>query len=694
MEKTVTIYSDQSKVRYIANGVTTSFAVPFKFFANADGSSQLSVFTGNSDNPLTENSDYTIVGAGRDEGGEIVFTSAPEKDTEIAVIRNVPTTQEIPFKNEDKFPAVIYERSLDKLTMEVQEVKESLTRAIVLPPTSGQNPLDARNELLDARDEAVNSAREAQNSSKSAEESKKAAADSETAVLMAKADIFDNAGFQAVAADLTGDNKIGYVADNLDTVAANVAKASQAAEAAGEAAALAAEAADNAQQTINTATNDGLAKIQTTVTSSISAFDQNAAEKQQAVDVAADNAALSAQAAAESKAAAGQSATEAANSAAAAEESMRKVNTGWNLFDVKRSDRLQNDIRWLRGDTFSWQSGDVYTAAYEELLSEYTAAMEQGLGESDTIGGITIAFYRSPKGYKIANYTAQREADILNLYNTVGVAWYYIIDTTNRRFKLPRTKFGFTGIRSGGGNFVPETLPNITGAVYNNNQTIALFNQAATKAQGAFSLTFSSDSINAGNYSETKSVSQYRLDMSAARSSSVYQDGAPVQERATETYLYFWVGEFEHTAIEQTAGLNTELFNDKADLSYVNSLVNGLMSGNGLYVKRSTYTDHTTYYTTVTEWFSDAAKTQRVWMHQCGHIYPNYASSANPAVVTFPKPFKESLVCANRTPVHSYTSSISSSHLWIGFNKINATGFTFYRDNNFQSANYWEAYGN
>lgn len=687
MEKIVTIYSDQSKVRYIANGVTISFMVPFKFFANADGSSQLSVFTGDSDNPLTENSDYTVIGAGRDEGGEIVFTSAPEKDLEIAVIRNVPTTQEIPFKNEDKFPAVIYERSLDKLTMEVQEVKESLTRAIVLPPTSGQNPLDARNELLDARDEAVNSAREAQNSSKNAEESKKAAADSETAVLMAKADIFDNAGFQAVAADLTGDNKIGYVADNLDTVAANVAKASQAAEAAGEAAALAAEAADNAQQTIDTATNNSLLALDLNAAEKTEAFNANAAEKQQVVDAAADSAgqsaedaALSAQAAAESKAAAGQS-------AAAAEESMRKVNTGWNLFDVKRSDRLQNDIRWLRGDTFSWQSGDVYTAAYEELLSEYTAAMEQGLGESDTIGGITIAFYRSPKGYKIANYTAQREADILNLYNTVGVAWYYIIDTTNRRFKLPRTKFGFTGIRSGGGNFVPETLPNI--------RAMAIVRQNVPAGEGSGAMYWNElttpQAVVAAVQSTTGDTRALTLDVS--RSSSVYQDGAPVQERATETYLYFWVGEFEHTAVENTAGLNAELFNDKVDLSYVNSLVNGLMSGNGLYVKRSTYTDNTTYYTTVTEWFSDAAKTQRVWMHQCGHIYPNYASSANPAVITFPKPFKESLVCANRTPVHSYTASISSAHMWIGFNKINATGFTFYRDTNVQSANYWEVYG-
>jgi hypothetical protein len=37
-------------------------------------------------------------------------------------------------------------------------------------------------------------------------------------------------------------------------------------------------------------------------------------------------------------------------------------------------------------------------------------------------------------------------------------------------------------------------------------------------------------------------------------------------------YLYFYVGNFEQSAIEQTAGLNAELFNGKADVSRVEVL--------------------------------------------------------------------------------------------------------------------------
>ena len=130
-----------------------------------------------------------------------------------------------------------------------------------------------------------------------------------------------------------------------------------------------------------------------------------------------------------------------------------------NLLDTKWSDHILNDIRWLRGDTFSWQSGDLYEGVYNLLLGEYnnTASTEQ------TENGIT--FKITPRGFRIADST--QEQAILNLYNTTGVAWYYILDTTNQRFKLPRTKYGFAGLRDSVGGYVAESLPNIKGSAYN-----------------------------------------------------------------------------------------------------------------------------------------------------------------------------------------------------------------------------------
>ncbi|MBS7401776.1 MAG: hypothetical protein KIG16_04650, partial [Eubacteriales bacterium] len=48
----------------------------------------------------------------------------------------------------------------------------------------------------------------------------------------------------------------------------------------------------------------------------------------------------------------------------------------------------------------------------------------------------------------------------------------------------------------------------------------------------------------------------------ASQSNSIYGASDTVQPPATQMYLYFYVGNFEQSAIEQTAGLNAEMFND------------------------------------------------------------------------------------------------------------------------------------
>lgn len=305
------------------------------------------------------------------------------------------------------------------------------------------------------------------------------------------------------------------------------------------------------------------------------------------------------------------------------------------LLDCKFTDHILDDISWLRADTFSWQSGSVYVAAYQHLTndisdkrifyawsspddlitvytksripkagdlvyewgdvfynqepvkarkvvlynedndaieygddtipgnsvsfiynSEKTAVALKLDAESETIGGTTIYFYRATDGHKIV---LPDQADAVQaIYDATGVAWYYILDTENIRFKLPRTKWGLVGLRDGAGNYVSESLPNISfstntnqfkgGRNSTNNGAIKFINGAAEGVYGSGS----------GGY--------FGLDFKASYQNPVYQDNAPVQSRATEMYLYFYVGNFSQSAIEQTAGLNTEAFNGKIDL--------------------------------------------------------------------------------------------------------------------------------
>lgn len=291
------------------------------------------------------------------------------------------------------------------------------------------------------------------------------------------------------------------------------------------------------------------------------------------------------------------------------------------LLSCMWADHVVNDTQWLRADTFSWQSGTVYTTVYNLLKTEvenltkttlYSAtgtdssvvyvSKSTGLAVGDVVysgtanstihkvgtisaisdSGFTynnivytvetatvstnifdveggIYYLTTANGFKIADAT--QEQAILNLYNTTGVAWFYILDTTNQRFKLPRTKYGFVGLRDSVGGYVPESLPNIKGS-----WTGAECNTVPRQGTGAITWVDAG-----GGYGGNKGGARGSgFDFNASAYDSTYQDNAPVQERATQMYLYFYVGEFARNSVQQTAGINSELFNGKVDLNFNN----------------------------------------------------------------------------------------------------------------------------
>ena len=221
--------------------------------------------------------------------------------------------------------------------------------------------------------------------------------------------------------------------------------------------------------------------------------------------------------------------------------------SGFNLFDFKWSDHIINNISWTRADNFSWHSAAVYVSAYNKLLKEKERAST--VLETETIDDITISFYRSENNYKIC--LPDQLANLTSLYEKTGVAWYYVIDTENKQFKLPRTKWGFTGLRNKAGDYVSESVPNITGGfkVWGANGNIdgtsgAFYNNDEGKTSSNKMSTVSGPMDTAGHGL-----------FSASRSSSAYKDGAPVQERATEMYLYFYVG--NTVTVESEVNLDT-----------------------------------------------------------------------------------------------------------------------------------------
>lgn len=231
------------------------------------------------------------------------------------------------------------------------------------------------------------------------------------------------------------------------------------------------------------------------------------------------------------------------------------IQNTFDLFDVKWSDHIINNESWMCADDFNWIDGSVFSAAWNELKSEWDlATVDSTPPETDEIDGISIPYWRTPKGYKIVNYGGdtpeKREALLQQLYEKTGVAWYYLMDTTGQiRFKLPRTKYGFVGVRSGAGNFVDESLP---------QHTHFIANYGGIATGGAF-------------MSYASSAAPSTLNSGKVGDSSAYQDGANVQQKSTEMHLYFYLADFVRTPLE--SNLNTfiaetkETLNEKVNVS-------------------------------------------------------------------------------------------------------------------------------
>lgn len=333
------------------------------------------------------------------------------------------------------------------------------------------------------------------------------------------------------------------------------------------------------------------------------------------------------------------------------------------------SDHVLNDISWLRADTFSWQSGDVYVAAYEHLASEYnptgvtyycfgpdsvygkylftttatpsvgstvyvsdsssldlstarTGTIDDVSGDtiterdyvatrnsqydttvlelqSDIIGDITIQYYQADDGHKIC--LPDQETNISALFGETGVAWYYILDTENKQFKLPRSTF----------------------VKYTNSAPVM-----GTLTTNAFGYTPTPTYISPANqaaFSQANPGGDNTRQTNVANSGEVVDTGAYVDLKSTaddNMHLYFYVGNFEQDSVEQTAGLNSELFNSKADVDL------GNIPANYDYVIESQLPTADNGYT----WYR---KYKSGWVEQGGRV--TIASSPGSAVmVTFP----------------------------------------------------------
>jgi hypothetical protein len=125
----MTIESEDGRRAYAGNGVTTTFAVPWKFFDNGDITVILQSDEG-VDATLEENVHYALTGAGDESGGEVDLDMAPAIGETLTVLLDPDLVQPLDYVANDPFPAEAHERGLDRLTQQNIRTRDMVQRCL------------------------------------------------------------------------------------------------------------------------------------------------------------------------------------------------------------------------------------------------------------------------------------------------------------------------------------------------------------------------------------------------------------------------------------------------------------------------------------------------------------------------------------------------------------------------------------
>ena len=260
------------------------------------------------------------------------------------------------------------------------------------------------------------------------------------------------------------------------------------------------------------------------------------------------------------------------------------VSNAHSLLDYKWTDHKLNEMAWLRADTWSWQSGKVYEAAYNHLVADLSSAELK----TETFNGITITYYIAKDGHKIAY-----ESEIIkvsDIFESLGTAWWYIIDIPNKRFKLPRSTHGdiieryqngYSWYRLYADNWCEQGDRFYTDVSGWQNATVTLlvpYKDVTYHASITSSWDGNGDGASYYHANTNKTTTSFVANLTQLSTSYGYAtwkaSGYAARNVSAESpaqYLYFYVGDYSVSAIEQTAGITSEELAAKLDTDLGNS---------------------------------------------------------------------------------------------------------------------------
>ena len=131
----MTVAALPATISYLEDGVSTSFAVPFRFRAAAD--LVVERIAGGIATVLALGIDYAVSGGATDAGGTLMRTAATSGAI-LKISRETARSQPMTYTTGDRFPANSHEEALDRAILISQELDAGLSdttaRAVMVPP--------------------------------------------------------------------------------------------------------------------------------------------------------------------------------------------------------------------------------------------------------------------------------------------------------------------------------------------------------------------------------------------------------------------------------------------------------------------------------------------------------------------------------------------------------------------------------
>lgn len=133
MTEHIVIGDVSPRIQYLASGAQTTFTFPFPIFKPSD----LQVFV----DGVQRTDGFSVDGAGRSEGGTLVFSAPPPAGAVVTLRRRLRIERTSDFQESGELRARVLNDELDYQTAALQQLADDLGRAVQVDPTEFGAPL-------------------------------------------------------------------------------------------------------------------------------------------------------------------------------------------------------------------------------------------------------------------------------------------------------------------------------------------------------------------------------------------------------------------------------------------------------------------------------------------------------------------------------------------------------------------------